>query len=734
MIIPKLVEYYDRLAADPDVDVAPYGFSQQKISFEIVLHPDGRLHSFADARVEDGKRRVPRRLIVPGQAKPRGPGINPGFLWDNAQYMLGFKPDDPKPARSRAAFEAFRDRHIALRNTLTDDAYQAVCTFLEHWSPEQASEHEQLAELTSAFGVFRIVGAQEYVHDRPAVLAHLEQTDGTEPHAPTLPSLTNGKPQHIARLHEPPIKDVGKGRSPNAKLVNFNDEAYKSYGKSQSFNAPVGEADAFKYCTALNHLTSNRKRRALLGDTTVVYWAGEPTAFENEFISALEQTEAEDQSQLDRVASFLNRLRRAADGTPFDESASNVPFYVLGLEAPNPGRISVRFWLVGTVQQFAARLGQHLSDLEIGGKPDQAPPLTMKQLVRETARPEKGWPDDESIHPALQSGVMRAILTDAYYPRHLLTSILARIKAEGFCDPNRRKDWRSVAWRRAAILKAYLERNEGISMETYLNKSHPSKAYHCGRLFATLAFAQEVALESVNAGLVRRHMASVMAMPGYRLGALQRAASVAHLPKLQGNVQGFIEDEIKSTNSVIRDEYPLRLNMREQGLFALGFYQETHYLERKLGPNAKDRRLGKKRVWQTDRGEWVRSRREQSVANAMAKFNIPYIFEPAVHLAEFRERWTDFYIPGTRSHPPVYIEVLGVVGNETYNNDWEEKLAEYHASKITEEGGENGRLVIFDLRDSNIKSFDETTVLNKLNFARIPDFEESSDLNDTNKE
>lgn len=89
MILNKLVEYYDRLAADPNEDIAAYGFSRQKISFEVVLHPDGRLHSFADARIEDGKRRVPRLLVVPGQSKSSGSGINPGFLWDNAQYMLG---------------------------------------------------------------------------------------------------------------------------------------------------------------------------------------------------------------------------------------------------------------------------------------------------------------------------------------------------------------------------------------------------------------------------------------------------------------------------------------------------------------------------------------------------------------------------------------------------------------------------------------------------------------------
>lgn len=58
-------------------------------------------------------------------------------------------------------------------------------------------------------------------------------------------------------------------------------------------------------------------------------------------------------------------------------------------------------------------------------------------------------------------------------------------------------------------------------MDVYLNKEHPEKAYHCGRLLAVLAFTQEQALGKVNAGVVRRNMGSVMAMPGLMLGRLE---------------------------------------------------------------------------------------------------------------------------------------------------------------------------------------------------------------------
>ena len=77
----------------------------------------------------------------PGSGEIPGAGINPGFLWDNPAYLLGFKKDDPKPERTRKSFEAFRDKHLALRQRINCAEFDAVCAFLEHWEPAQSAEH-----------------------------------------------------------------------------------------------------------------------------------------------------------------------------------------------------------------------------------------------------------------------------------------------------------------------------------------------------------------------------------------------------------------------------------------------------------------------------------------------------------------------------------------------------------------------------------------------------------------
>src|SRR5690606_14263978 len=92
--------------------------------------------------------------------------------------------------------------------------------------------------------------------------------------------LVTGQDEPIARLHEPKIKGVRGGQSSGALLVSFNDSAYESYGKVQSYNAPVSELSTFKYANALNCLLARNDRRLSLGDATVVFWADRPSPLE----------------------------------------------------------------------------------------------------------------------------------------------------------------------------------------------------------------------------------------------------------------------------------------------------------------------------------------------------------------------------------------------------------------------------------------------------------------------
>ena len=55
--------------------------------------------------------------------------------------------------------------------------------------------------------------------------------------------------------------------------MSFNAPAFESYGKEQSYNAPVGKYAEFAYTTALNYLLNQREYRFPLGDSMIVFWA-----------------------------------------------------------------------------------------------------------------------------------------------------------------------------------------------------------------------------------------------------------------------------------------------------------------------------------------------------------------------------------------------------------------------------------------------------------------------------
>lgn len=698
MFLQALTTYYDRLAADPESGVAAYGYSRQQIAFVVVVNADGTLHEITDARREDNKGKLkPQRRVVIGNAKPSGIGINPCFLWDNAAYALGYDADASKQARTRASFEAFRQRHLNTAPEIDDPEFAAVCQFLIGWDPETAAEHKTLSEIGTGFGIFQIRNKTHYVHERPAVKAWWEaqliQAEANDT-GTVGQCLITGEVGPVARLHEPKIKGVWGGQPGGALLCSVDKgfTAATSYGKSQGANFPTGELTAFKYCTALNYLLDPaRGRRMSIGDTSVVYWTEKPTEAENWFAELCNPNLSVGESAEEKAKT--NKLRDLLDAITHGEPVEHLgppdtKFYVLGL-SPNAARVSVRFWHERTLGEMLANLGRHYADLKIGGLGWIPSPF---RITCELAREPKELP------PSLAGDLLRAILAGLAYPPTILAAVVRRIRAEGEVSPVR-----------AAILKTFLVRNSGVEMDTYLNSEHPEPAYHCGRLFAVLAFAQAKALGSINAGVVRRTMGSVMATPGLMLGRLQRNAEIGHIPKLEG-LGDYVHDELRAINVTLQDEIPNCLSSAKQAVFALGYYQQYQRLEF-IGAQVKANK--RKRSAQ---GEWMRSGLEVKVADCLTKAGVTYIYEPSAILPGAGERWPDFVVRGAGPTNDWYIEVMGFPGEE-YDARHQKKVVAYRELGVTPEGGPKGTLVELDFRE---QKYDDRSVLDILRDRGFP--------------
>jgi len=574
MILQSLHALYDRLKDDPAYEIAPPGYSLQKIAFTIVLRPDGSLFEIEDSRIE-GR---PRQVRVPGSNKPPGSGINPCFLWDNSGYMLGYKPDDPKPERTKKTFEAFRERHLAVESEIRTPEFSAVCRFLESWVPENAGDVQLLRELKSGFGLFRIRGETTYVHENPRVDAwwHRSLVED-QPESPERECLLTGRMGRIARL-QPMLRNVAGGGA-QSSLVGFNDPSFESYGKEQAFNAPVGEDAAFEYGTALNALLDGRmkfKHRMLLGDSTIAFWTDRPCPTEDIFARFADRgaeidtvTESQDEGLRRKLEVFLEALRHGIEKhAELGKDLDARHFYVLAL-SPNQGRAAVRFFLHGTIRQLLDNLRRHFGDMGIerqygrtSKRPDpEFPPAWL--LLRQTARESKEVP------PILAAPLMRAILTGTRYSDSLYGAVLRRIHAD-----------RVVNYPRASIIKGCLVRNNRQEVSMSLDTERNDPAYRLGRLFAVLEKAQEDALGRVNASVRDRFYGAASATPRSVFPRLLRTYQ-HHLGKLDGGLKIAREKLVQEIVAPITD-FPAHFNLAEQGLFALGYYHQRQAFFKKL--------------------------------------------------------------------------------------------------------------------------------------------------------
>lgn len=604
--IHALADYYARLAADPSAAITPYGYALQPISFCLVLSEQGELHTIADLRETAGRKTTAHMIAVPHYGSKRTSGIRPYFLWDKSALVLGrdrvaeerYTGD---ALRLTEQFAAFRDLHLGLESRIRNDEFSAVCRFLRSWEPSNADQLPDWVSISGTNLVFKIVGRTHYVHDlEPCRCVWLEVLESSEP-APIGHCLVTGQLAPIARLH-PAIKGVhDPGGQAEKSLVSINTKeqpAFGSFGKEQAFNAPISRPTAFNYATVLNRLLADRRRKIRLGDTTVVFWAGASPGAARAGASgasgvSAEQAEdafavlaagfsgppsAEDASTVDNARVFLERAREALLANK-GLQGGDTPFFILGL-SPNASRLAVRFWLAGTVDEFAKRLARHVGRLQIV-KPDDADPLTdltLRRLVLETARPKNGWPDEESVSPLLAGAVLRAVLSGGPYPQALLGGVIARIRAEGFAHPDKRNDHVLAAWRRAAVLKAMVISDPEQESYVSLNLKGPP-AYQLGRLFAALEKTQDEAFDnSLNATIKDRYFGSASANPIAAFPRLLRL-HVHHLGKLANpGRRTNLEKLVQEICSNLGEQFPRNLALEQQGQFFLGYYHQRQDL------------------------------------------------------------------------------------------------------------------------------------------------------------
>lgn len=561
MILHALNELYKRLADDESSGIPLRGFSRQPVPFALEIAPDGELKQVLDLRVQNGKKLVARQLVVPEALKRSGTKAPPNFIWDNTGYVLG-ADEKGKPERATKAFESFRDKVRMVCAGVEDEGLAAVLAFLDTWSPDKASGLAHWDELSGQNVVFKLSTERGFVHERLKVCeAWLKYYYAGISEVLGQCLVTGETAQPIARLHAD-LKNVRGAQTKGAPLVGFNLDSFTSYGKEQSYNAPVCEEVAFNYTTALNDLLRRDSRQKVqIGDATTVFWTEKKSLSESLLPFVFGQNE--DQGDLLKLRLFLEAAR---DGKMPDEikGEGGLRFYVLGL-SPNAGRISVRFWHVDTVAGLWGKVRQHFEDLRIVKRFDKEPDFPPQWLLLKAASKRE---DLDNLSPLLSGALMRSILTGAPYPGGLLSAVMGRIRAE-----------QEVTYARAALIKACLVRNARLHGQTpevtvSLDEQSTNVPYRLGRLFAVLEKLQQEAIPGANTTIKDRYFGSASATPRAVFPVLLRL-SQHHISKIEyGRTYDKHIQDILNGVDIATGGFPAHLSLEDQGLFALGYYHQ----------------------------------------------------------------------------------------------------------------------------------------------------------------
>ncbi len=552
MILKALCDYYNRCEG-----LTRKGLENKEIGYLIVIDSDGTFVRL-ESRMQDKK--IAASFVVLQSVKRSGQKFISNYLWDNYEYVIGGENANMKK------HEAFIGIIETIKSKLPQNkTVNAISNFYRKYEDiEEVMKTDSLfEELRKSIknisflinGECKIAAEDREIQDFVLSQENENQQNGI--------CLILGEEKSIARLHTT-IK-LSKDTGP---LVSFKtDRGYDSYGKEQGYNAPISEDAEFAYTTALNAMLQKDSRNKFsVGNRTFVFWASSQSEAaeqaEGSLFDLLGYTDGNQNNpnaKIEQVRKVFTAIYSGTLNTSLDDR-----FYILGL-APNSARIAVVYWSESSLKDFAAKILQHFSDMEIvDTRKDRKPYMGIKDILSAVTL---GGKQSEAT-PNLPEAIVQSIFQGTPYPYTLFSACIRRIRAEsGDNGANR------IA--RIAILKAYLNRinDNNKKIDIMLDKTNTNPGYLCGRLFAVLDKIQEDA-NKINS-IRERYMNAASATPSSVFATILNL-SAHHLEKLSNEGQKVKYEKLKQEiiDKIPADGFPAHLDLQDQGRFFIGYYHQ----------------------------------------------------------------------------------------------------------------------------------------------------------------
>ncbi len=569
MILQELCGLYQRMADDPDSDVPDMGWSIEKVVWEIIIRLDGtivRVLPLVTGSGNDAENYL--QMQVP-MHEARSSGAKPYFCCDNASRLFG---------KYRSAS---RELHEQVLRECNNAEAQALLLFFRPDNPLGDIDAATVKAISDGgLMVFRLLHADHYIHDIPAVQNAWKQYYDASADARTGFCSVTGERAPLARLFLQ-ISGLPGAQSSGASLVSFNFDASESYGAKKTHNASLSIRAAFESGTMLKMLLGDRKRRISFGNTFVIFWANRSAPHEESVVLQLlgGRLSSEDELTLQKIEEMLRAIRAGKTELPYLDFETH--FCILGI-SPNASRLSVRFFYQSTFGDLVSNYGQYLEDIGMTGVKSTSLGNLLKQLAPEGKQ--------DKIPSTLISRSFSALVSGEAFPEALEQLLLMRMRA----DHGKNNSW--DIGQRASLLKGCLvrkRRKKGVvimeenRIDMELNAENQSIGYLLGRLFAVLERTQIAALDNVNASIRDKYIGAAATTPARVFSTLLRGYET-HLSTLRkkdgGAKQGLASMLDRELNTIVAHistkspALPKTLSTDEQAEFYIAFHQEQAYL------------------------------------------------------------------------------------------------------------------------------------------------------------
>lgn len=580
MILKALYDYYNRCG-----DLAPTGMEYKEISFLVVIDEEGnfkRLERRGDAK--NGQ----IFLVMKGVRSGTTP--KPYLFWDNVEYVFDYckeqadvqeetdeaakKKLENKIAKTHAKNLALIEKFKEIANQFPQEIeLRAVCDFYDKGGLDAVKKDTLWPEVEKKPTVnvsFLVEGRTKIVAEDPCLQSFATSSDQGRKQKHSVCLITGEQCDPVATTT--PTAIAG-GNPTGSRLVAFQvNSGYDSYGKSKGLNAPMSKDAEAAFTTALNRLLSKGSHnKFMLGNRSFVFWASSNDEASQKMEDGLFELLGFSDESVDDPNAKIEEVRKVFKAISSGMLKTNLDdrFYILGL-APNSARIAVVYWSETSLKEFAAKIEQHFSDMEIvDNRKERKPYMGLRNMLSTVTQSGKL----SDVTPNLPESVAKSIFEGIPYPYTLFSSCIRRIRAE-------KGDIRIT---RAAIMKAYLNRLDEKNLKKItimLDKQDHNPGYLCGRLFAVLENLQFAAngQESIRAS----YMNAASSTPSAVFPTILKLSN-SHYSKLAKDKKGlaiFFDNQKKEIMAMIQD-FPDTLGLSDQGRFFLGYYHQKNYKENK---------------------------------------------------------------------------------------------------------------------------------------------------------